>query len=1372
MKKKLIKKAAALTLGVGLISSSVLTPSNGWSSKVLAVSTSKAESILASLTSEQRQALNQLSSSRQTGLFLNSNVNLESENNVSVIVSFKNKPQKVAVLEAAAQGKNLSSEQANWKAEEDHKTFKNDLASILKDKPYKVKREYKYAFNGVALEVPANLLQELMKSDAVQAIYSDATVKAEQPVPEAKASVGSQGQGMADERSFLKVDQLHQEGYTGKGVKIAVLDTGIDYNHPDLKSAYKGGYDFVNNDNDPMETTYEDWVKAGKPGGNAANYVTSHGTHVSGTIAGQGTNKSEYATKGIAPDADLYVYRVLGPGGSGSAEGIIAAIDQAVASGMDVMNLSLGADINDPMYPTSIAINNAVLSGVTAVIAAGNTGNKLYTLGSPGTAALALTVGASNVPITTVVAKGSIDTVSADLRFMARGYTDEITRLKGQTNTIVEVGLGDNYTGKDVKGKIVLMSRGVYTLDSKIAYAKAQGAAAVLMYNDNAAEGHIPAYLGEGVNFIPTFSLSNSDGLALKQKINEGRVNFTFTDMSDMKTKGDTLADFSSRGPSRMNYDIKPEITAPGVSVLSTVPSYINSPNDSKNYSIAYQRMSGTSMATPFTTGVAALLLQAKPDLEPEDVKSILMNTADPLSKPYSVFEQGAGRVDPFEAINSTIEIKVKDKSPTITNGREKQMKEDTGAISFGNVAFNGKDIKDSRQITIENTGTKDKTFDVKVTYQNDVRGSKDAAKNGVEIQSGESFKIPANSQVTRNVSLSIPASAEKGIYEGYIVYTNHDDSTESYQVPFGVHFVEEGFEAVKLDRQSMTTDRNNVGNSFFYPYVLANINLKSHMRYVDVVLTDAATDKDLGFVGTFSATSRDENVPYSIAAFMGVYYPFTNNDNDPINPKAALAKEGHYKLKFIGTNDNGKTFTTTTDLIVDNTMPAKFDIQVDGEKEGNPFIEYREGQQTIGMNASIQDKAVDVMNATGLKADQSQNIIGYFYNSPWLSGKLSLDENGEIHDEIAMSPNLSFLNLRFEGVDQALNSYGQKQYYFVKEGTPYVYGQPNTKTRLNRVYAKIGDTVTITLTANNVNKVKEAIYNFTTKPVDTNIVNIALNPAAQKLGGQLNVSTTNPTSTSIKSDVKVTFDGSAEVTGDIPMVDVTIKIPDMKDVNPISSFNNVTSTITSVDSSVTKPFTYIAPIYIQTNFSSVISYIHPEAFENPDGTLKKFDYSTLGGNVTVQDNKGKTYSGTMDTRGQFYITGLPVTKDEFTVIQDIPGHFTTYGKFTDAFLTMDGVMYGYAKRIGTETVNDAVAGDINKDNVIDIMDALAIQKDWGTNERSSDINYDGIVDAKDFAFVEKNFLIQNQSVANAPKAEKQYKGKTLADIKKDLGIQ
>ncbi|MFF3024397.1 S8 family serine peptidase [Gottfriedia sp. NPDC057948] len=122
------------------------------------------------------------------------------------------------------------------------------------------------------------------------------------------------------------------------------------------------------------------------------------------------------------------------------------------------------------------------------------------------------------------------------------------------------------------------------------------------------------------------------------------------------------LADFSSRGP--------------GVSVISTVPGFVHNHNNPSDYKYVYERISGTLMGTANVAIISALLLQAKPDLQPEVVKAILMNTADPLSKTYSVFEVGAERVDPYNAPNNYL---------------TKKKKENNGVISFGNKAFDGK---------------------------------------------------------------------------------------------------------------------------------------------------------------------------------------------------------------------------------------------------------------------------------------------------------------------------------------------------------------------------------------------------------------------------------------------------------------------------------------------------------------------------------------------------------------------------------------------------------------------------------------------------------------------------------------------------------
>ena len=130
------------------------------------------------------------------------------------------------------------------------------------------------------------------------------------------------------------------------------------------------------------------------------------------------------------------------------------------------------------------------------------------------------------------------------------------------------------------------------------------------------------------------------------------------------------------------------------------------------------------------------------------------------------------------------------------------------------------------------------------------------------------------------------------------------------------------------------------------------------------------------------------------------------------------------------------------------------------------------------------------------------------------------------------MDPNVSVLNLKFNGADQATNVYGTKQYFFVKKGTPYVYGKPNTAMRLNQVNAHIGDTITVTLTANNVNQVKQAAYNLRQTLEIRILTNISLTPEAQKHGGQLNVTTTNPSSTTVNSNVNVTFDGTKRSIG------------------------------------------------------------------------------------------------------------------------------------------------------------------------------------------------------------------------------------------------
>ncbi|MEH6995307.1 S8 family serine peptidase, partial [Neobacillus drentensis] len=585
MNKKTTKGIAILALSTGVLFGSL--PNASYSSIVKAQTTDRIEQVLSNLTPAQRQAIKQLKTSDQGGLQLSPEVDQKSDAEISVIVEFKDKPQKTAMLEAEAEGKSLSADQAKAKADAAHDMFQNDLQTIFKNElkekknPYTIKQSFKHAFNGVTLTLPANKVKALLKSTSVKTVWSDMQVQVEPPVNE-------ESQEQADSHTmvtFPGIEKLHEEGYTGKGVKVGILDTGIDYNHPDLKDAFKGGYDFVDNDKDPMETTYDDWKNSGKAekmGG--GTYYTEHGTHVAGIIAGQGKNTStDTPVEGVAPDADIYSYRVLGPYGNGSTSAILAGIDKAVADGMDVINMSLGANYNDPLYVTSIAVNNAVLAGVTMVVSAGNSGDSMYTLGSPGTSPLAITVGASDTSVTiptfTGTAHASTGDVTVDLKLAAQGPSDKIADFQSQTLKMVNVGFGGepNYwmgaagtsTPIDVNGKVVLAQRGSFSIAEINARAKSKGAKAVVLYNTSTDPvGEV--FLGDVFGYMPTFLLSYSQGAAITAKLPVSgplkgtSLDFTFGNMSQIVTEGDKLASFSSRGPSRILYDIKPEVTAPG----------------------------------------------------------------------------------------------------------------------------------------------------------------------------------------------------------------------------------------------------------------------------------------------------------------------------------------------------------------------------------------------------------------------------------------------------------------------------------------------------------------------------------------------------------------------------------------------------------------------------------------------------------------------------------------------------------------------------------------------------------------------------------------------------------------------------------------
>lgn len=490
-------------------------------------------------------------------------------------------------------------------------TDKPNLSSLLEKakKRYpsiQINRVYDTVFYGFSAKGPRRDIEDFKKEMGIKHSFPVTTYKVS--LDESVPFIGG------DEIRGLFDQEDHR--ITGQGIKVGVIDTGIDYQHPDLRNNYHGGSDLVDGDNDPMETKGQGGLQ------------TLHGTHVAGIIAANGK------LKGVAPDAEIIAYRALGPGGVGTSEQVIAAIEQAIKDKVDIINLSLGNSINGPDWPTSVALDKAVENGVVAVTSSGNSGPEVWTVGSPGTSSKAISVGASTPPIEIPFLKFGSSKKEIDLIPMQNAKLWNLTKQY----EIVSAGIGKPEELRNVKDKVVLMERGELTFTEKAMNALSKGAIGVLIYNN--VKGSFAGSLEVGLD-IPVASISMEDGLWLKNKVDSKEKRYIRT---EYRKQEDVLADFSSRGPVTETWEIKPDVVAPGVAIDSTVPH-------------GYMALQGTSMAAPHVAGASALIKQAHPDWSPVQIKAALMNTAKKLKsekgQEYKPNEQGAGRIRLKEAIKA-----------------------------------------------------------------------------------------------------------------------------------------------------------------------------------------------------------------------------------------------------------------------------------------------------------------------------------------------------------------------------------------------------------------------------------------------------------------------------------------------------------------------------------------------------------------------------------------------------------------------------------------------------------------------------------------------------------------------------------------------
>jgi minor extracellular serine protease Vpr len=427
---------------------------------------------------------------------------------------------------------------------------------------------------------------------------------------------------------YIGAEFPKQLGFTGDGIRIGVIDTGINLEHPDFFnsdqiSRFLKGYDFVENDSIPQDTN-------------------GHGTQVTGIIAADGQ------LIGIAPKVEIFSYRVSSDGESVPSDLIIKAINRAIEDRVDIINISLGVNMTHAKIDN--AVNNAIDHGIVVVAAAGNSGPDKSTIGSPARNPNAITVGATyNNRDSSMVS--TLQVGEKQFQVLPMLGTDVISDPISTDIIFGKYSRENDFDGIDVRGKIVLAERGGETPDEivffsdKEIFASKNGAKGLVVYNNQPGIFFgelIHEYVSEDYYpSIPTVSMTREEGLELK-KILESETSATL----NVFNHPDFIATFSARGPVSPFYQ-KPDLVAPGVFVNTT---------SLKNF---YNITSGTSYAAPHVSGAIALLLEKNPELTPHEIKSILITTSDVITDQYKKeFEfdaGGAGRIDLKKAFNSEL---------------------------------------------------------------------------------------------------------------------------------------------------------------------------------------------------------------------------------------------------------------------------------------------------------------------------------------------------------------------------------------------------------------------------------------------------------------------------------------------------------------------------------------------------------------------------------------------------------------------------------------------------------------------------------------------------------------------------------------------
>lgn len=581
----------------------------------------------------------------------------------SALVQLNGDPLATYVKTKPAPGKKIDFKASTTKSYRAQlSALRNDFKAWLRANAPKAKvtGEFDISLNAVAVQLNGESLTTIARApQARQVEYQGLYYPSEDNDPDlaiiSAAAAWSAGGGAAN---------------AGAGVKVAIVDTGIDVTHPCFDDT---GYSAQTQLGDPALTNNK--VIAAKVFNNKTPSLkftpedfNGHGTHVSGTVACNYHTAATvngisipYAVSGVAPRALLGNYNVFpGEVGNARSEDILNALETAYADGFDVANMSLGGGASGIQDLLTIAVDNLDQANMVVAVAAGNSGPGHFTVESPGSAARALTAGASTVPhfVGTPVTVGSTTYAAASGQFatVAADFTAPLGVVSGTTNGL---NTACSALSANLTGKIALISRGACTFSTKIRNAQAAGAVAVLVANNVAGDPIGMAQDGTpNQPTVPAYMVALSTGQAL---LGSDGVNATIgATLQYISTSNvDIMAGFSSQGPTDVDFRVKPDVVAPGVNVLSAQPAGACAAPP------CWAFFQGTSMATPHLAGSAAVVRQQHPTWSAAQVRSAIVNTADQgvLKNFQTALTEtdfnvtGAGRENLLSAVNARVAI-------------------------------------------------------------------------------------------------------------------------------------------------------------------------------------------------------------------------------------------------------------------------------------------------------------------------------------------------------------------------------------------------------------------------------------------------------------------------------------------------------------------------------------------------------------------------------------------------------------------------------------------------------------------------------------------------------------------------------------------